>query len=1334
MRIGRHLGDMLIRIRGRSDLTRERLRPGAASPHRSARVHGLAARRLRAGAAGVLPLTLAMLTLTSGSALAAQSSSSPAPVVGSLTAEHMTDPLGIDTSQPLLGWVITSAARGASQSKYEIRVAQDEDNLVSGQDLTWDSQAVNSGQSFDVSYGGPALGSRTRYYWQVRVWDNHGNVSAWSQPAWFETAFLDPSQFQGDWIGDPQPLSLSSANWIWYPEGNPASSAPVATRYFRREVTLAKNPGLRRATFLITADDQFVLYVNGQQVAQSSGQPDAWQQAQEVNVTSDLHPGTNTLAVAATNAGGAGSWIGNLGLAFSDGTTTNIVTDNNWLSSTTGPAGWQNPGFDDSAWVPALEAAAYGGGPWGSNVNVGGELLLRKDFALNNQITAARLYVSGLSYPYLYVNGKPVSKNVLDTAFTEYGQATYWTVPNDSLQAEGAGGNAVLLNEGSDWTDYTMSFNTSVDANQAGWVVRAASPDTNYLMILDTNDDSVGPKDSLQEVDYQNGSTSVIADVSLPFAVTAGTFYAVQTVVSGSTVTTSINGTQVASFDSSNLPSGVQPIAAGTVGFREDTGEEANFSDLSVTDPSGATLFSSPLDQASDLSAFADIPGTSGASVDYSTYDVTNLVHPSANNIAVSLGQGFYAGGADDYGTSGEPWQPAQPKLKLELDVQYADGSSSQVVSDPTWQVETGPTTFNSPAAETYDDLVANPGWMTANDNSGWVSAAALPAPDAVLRAQLIPPVQETSTVNPVKVTQPLPDTNVYDFGITTSGWTRITMQGAPGTTVDVIYSEKLNSDGTVQSEGNGSYGQVDTYTLKGGGPETYEPKYGWKGYRYVEVTTDSCPSGVPSPCTQPLPTILSVQGVVVHTALATSGNFTSSSSLLNEMHTAMVNTILNNQYSYGSDTPVYEKGGWTNDNGDYSTSEMANFDAEAYYDHMMQNFDDSQDLAGNIGVLVPTPPGDDSVDPLWGGSYLLIEYNMYLNYDDLAVIRRDYSHMAAYINFMASMISSTGDIYQGTTYGDWSVPSNANPPSSEMLGSMFLYRETADLAMMAAAIGNTAGASDYNSLAAAIRTAVNNEFYDATSHDYRDPLGLDSHALGGPNGTITSTAYDETGTVYGLAFGLAPDTDQQAIADGLAANVTAQGNHLATGANGSKYILPVLTENGYGNLADLVATNPTSPGWGQWFQQCGATTMWEAWEDSSCDSARSRDHAFMGTVDDWLFEDVAGIQATSPGFSTVSIKPYLVGGLTSASGYQTTPLGRVSSSWTLSGTSLAFTAQVPVGSQASVCVPAASAQSVTESGNPIGSASGVTVIGMQGSCLEVQVGSGRYNFQSTIS
>jgi hypothetical protein len=177
--------------------------------------------RLRAAIAGVFSLALVVFTLTgaaTSTALASQqgaSASSAKPVVGSLTTDQTTNPLGIDDSQPQLGWVITSAARGVSQSTYQIRVAENENDLVNGKDLVWDSGTVKSSQSFDVPYGGPALASQDRYYWQVRVQDNHGGLSAWSTPAWFETAFLDPSQFLGSWITSPTPSGGSGRISRW---------------------------------------------------------------------------------------------------------------------------------------------------------------------------------------------------------------------------------------------------------------------------------------------------------------------------------------------------------------------------------------------------------------------------------------------------------------------------------------------------------------------------------------------------------------------------------------------------------------------------------------------------------------------------------------------------------------------------------------------------------------------------------------------------------------------------------------------------------------------------------------------------------------------------------------------------------------------------------------------------------------------------------------------------------------------------------------------------------------------------------------------------------------
>ena len=122
-----------------------------------------------------------------------------------------------------------------------------------------------------------------------------------------------------------------------------------------------------------------------------------------------------------------------------------------------------------------------------------------------------------------------------------------------------------------------------------------------------------------------------------------------------------------------------------------------------------------------------------------------------------------------------------------------------------------------------------------------------------------------------------------------------------------------------------------------------------------------------------------------------------------------MKNTILNNQYSYGSDTPVYEKGGWTNDNGDYSDLG----DGQLRRRGLLRPHDAELRRLAGLGGQHRVPRAHAArrrqVDPLWGGSFLLIEYDMYQQYDNLAMIRRDYSHMAAYVDDLAGQIAPCG-------------------------------------------------------------------------------------------------------------------------------------------------------------------------------------------------------------------------------------------------------------------------------------------------------------------------------------
>jgi alpha-L-rhamnosidase len=183
----------------------------------------------------------------------------------------------------------------------------------------------------------------------------------------------------------------------------------------------------------------------------------------------------------------------------------------------------------------------------------------------------------------------------------------YWLIENGELNADGGDGGQ--LTTGSTWTDYTVSFKATIVDNQAGWVVRSQNPDNDDVLILNASNDTVGTPNDLQELVQTNGNYDVVADVALPFAVTPGTTYDVSTTVSGPVVTTSIDGQQVASFSTAGLPSGVSDYTSGTVGFREDTGEQADFSDLTVTSSAGTVLYSSPLNASSDLNDF-EAPGT----------------------------------------------------------------------------------------------------------------------------------------------------------------------------------------------------------------------------------------------------------------------------------------------------------------------------------------------------------------------------------------------------------------------------------------------------------------------------------------------------------------------------------------------------------------------------------------------------------------------------------------------------------------------------------------------------------------------------------------------------
>ncbi|WP_424529597.1 family 78 glycoside hydrolase catalytic domain [Sphaerisporangium viridialbum] len=380
--------------------------------------------------------------------------------VAAPTTEHRPTPLGIDARAPRFGWQLTGGAGEQVQAAYQILVASTESGAQSGTGDLWNSGRVVSGRSVDAVYGGAALASGTRYHWRVRVWDTQGRAGAWGPVTWFETGLLDPpAEWQADFVGAPAGApALAGASWIWYPEGDPASSAPQGTWFLRRQFTLPAGT-IGRARLTVTGDDTADVWVNGIQVSSSPRAVDSWKSAAVVDIAARLRAGANTLAISAQNTTvSPAGVVAALEVDVAGAGSTRLVTDAGWKAAQSGPSGWQDSGFDDSGWPAARVAAAYGSGPWSSNVAVAEPApYLRKGFALGKPVASARLMVTALGLHETRVNGTKVGTEALAPGWTDYNKRlAYRTYDVTFLVRQGDNALGALLGNG--WYSGSIGF------------------------------------------------------------------------------------------------------------------------------------------------------------------------------------------------------------------------------------------------------------------------------------------------------------------------------------------------------------------------------------------------------------------------------------------------------------------------------------------------------------------------------------------------------------------------------------------------------------------------------------------------------------------------------------------------------------------------------------------------------------------------------------------------------------------------------------------------------------------------------------------------------------
>nr|MBB6148610.1 hypothetical protein [Mucilaginibacter sp. SP1R1] len=426
----------------------------------------------------------------------------------------------------------------------------------------------------------------------------------------------------------------------------------------------------------------------------------------------------------------------------------------------------------------------------------------------------------------------------------------------------------------------------------------------------------------------------------------------------------------------------------------------------------------------------AEPPTDYTQSVKYSTYDVTSNIKQGVNAIATVLGNGRFF-------TMRPKYKPKKikefgfPKMLLQLEVEYTDGTRQLITSDGSWKFTADGSirTNNEYDGEEYDATKELPGWNKPGfDDNEWLKASLVEAPGGRIEAQMNEPVKVMATVKPVGITQLKPDTWIMDMGQNFAGWVQMRVKGNPNDKVTLRYAETLQPNGELYVANLRDAKVTDIYTLKGGGEEIWHPVFVYHGFRYVEI------SGYPGK-----PELTDFEGQVVYDAMATTGHFETSNELINQIYHNAYWGILSNYKGMPIDCPQRnERMPWLGDRAVGSLGESFVFANGNLYAKWLDDIAESQKPDGAIPDVAPAYWNYYSDNVTWPGTYILVADMLYNQFANKEPIEKHYASMKKWMDYMRSRYMK-GYIITKDKYGDWCVP----PESPELIHSRDSSRNT---------------------------------------------------------------------------------------------------------------------------------------------------------------------------------------------------------------------------------------------------------------------------------------------------
>ncbi|RFZ90402.1 alpha-L-rhamnosidase [Mucilaginibacter conchicola] len=650
----------------------------------------------------------------------------------------------------------------------------------------------------------------------------------------------------------------------------------------------------------------------------------------------------------------------------------------------------------------------------------------------------------------------------------------------------------------------------------------------------------------------------------------------------------------------------------------------------------------------------------------YQGWDVTTMLKKGDNAIQIALGDGWYRGALAF--ENRRNYFGKELSFICQLEVTYSNGEKAVIASDDSWKSGGGPireTSINN--GETIDnnrELQVNQPVKVAQTYTG----------------KLVPtesyPATKHEVFKPIKVITTPKGEKVLDFGQNLVGWVELKVKGKKGDTITLKHAEVLDKFGNFYIANLRGAQATSTYILSGKGEEYFEPHFTYFGFRYVQV------KGVDGDLNPD-----DFKAVALYADMQPSGTFECSNPMLNKLQHNIQWGQKGNFLYVPTDCPQRdERLGWTGDAQVFARTAAYNFDVQHFFKQWMVDVAIDQRPNGAVTFVVPDILNGASGSAGWGDVATVVPWTMYQVYGDTSILHQQYQSMKNWVGFMTQ--NSTNDLWnKGFHFGDWLSYHSPDDDGTDAITDKYeiaqcFYAYSTQLLINAARVlGKTDDVKHYSDLLERIKASYRKEY---TTY----------------SGRILSNT--QTSYVLALQFDMLLEKDRAVAASYLVNNIKAYRHHLTTGFLGTPYLCHVLSRFGYTDEAYKLLLQDTYPSW-LYPIKMGATTIWERWDGIKPDSTfqttamNSFNHYAYGAIGDWMYQHIAGIQAGSPGYKQVIIKPEVGGKLTWCKASYQSPQGKIAVSWKIDNGHFVMDASIPKGSTAVIYIPDADGKHIQE-------------------------------------